>query len=497
MDDWPLLSLLVFSPIIGCVFVWVASGVTGAESALNTQKSALWFSVFSFFISLFIASRFDFSQAGSFQFQENIRWFEGLPVHYAIGIDGVSLALVLLTTLLTPIAILSEWKDGRRAKERMMAFLVLETVVLGAFVAQDLLLFYVFFEAALIPMFIIIGVWGGARRVYASFKFFLYTFFGSIFLLLAILYILFALKTASIVEISSLKTFSMGAQIILWLGFFASFAVKTPMWPFHTWLPDAHVEAPTSGSIILAGILLKLGGYGFYRLSLPFFPDASAFFAPMMLALSLLALIFGSLSAFAQTDIKKIIAYSSVAHMGFVTAGLFSGNERAVIGALTQMLSHGVVSAALFLCVDTVYERMKTREISKYGGIAHCMPRYAICLFILTMSSIGLPGTSGFAAEFLTLIGVFSYSPLWSAGLTLGMVLGAVYMLNFLRRVVWGGEPRFEVKLALTEIDSRELWILGVLTALTVIFGLYPAPAIDLLRAPVADVLARLAAGAL
>ena len=405
-----------------------------------------------------------------------------------MGVDGISALLVLLTTFLVPICILSSWEAvERRVKEYMIAFLLLETLMIGTFCALDLVLFYVFFEAVLIPMFLIIGIWGGPRRVYSAFKFFLYTLLGSVLMLAAMITIY---NTAGTTDIPTLLTTALGEdlQFWLWLAFFASFAVKMPMWPVHTWLPDAHVEAPTAGSVILAGVLLKMGGYGFLRFSIPMFPDASLYFMPMVFGLSIIAVIYTSLVALVQEDMKKMIAYSSVAHMGFVTAGLFTFNQQGFEGAIYQMLSHGIVSAALFLCVGVVYDRLHTRVIARYGGVVNVMPKYAFAFMIFMLASVGLPGTAGFVGEFLILLGAFKANTWVAALLATGMVLGAAYMLLLYRRVVFGALVKEDVK-AMLDMSPREIIIFAPLIIVVLWMGIYPIPFFDFMAAPVAELL--------
>src|SRR5215831_10856027 len=433
MSSWPILSLVTFLPLLGALFCLVVNGPKEAVDR-NCRSAALVTSVVTFLISILLWVRFDPTKAG-FQFEEKADWVPALNIGYHMGIDGISLFFVLLSTLLTPLCILSAWDAVRvRVKEYMIAFLVLETFMVGMFCSLDLALFYVFFEGVLIPMFLIIGVWGGPRRVYAAFKFFLYTLLGSVLMLLGIITIYFQVGSSDIPTAMSFA-FPKAMQTWLWLAFFASFAVKVPMWPVHTWLPDAHVEAPTAGSVILAGVLLKMGGYGFLRFSLPMFPLASHQLAPFIFTLSIVAIIYTSLVALAQEDMKKLIAYSSVAHMGFVTMGTFTMRMEGLQGAMVQMLSHGIVSSALFLCVGVVYDRLHTREIARYGGLVHNMPKYAFCFMVFTLASVGLPGTSGFVGEFLALLGAFeagqtSRASPWVAFLaTTGMILGAAYML--------------------------------------------------------------------
>ena len=401
-----------------------------------------------------------------------------------MGVDGISMLFVILTTFLMPITILASWESvEHRVKEYMIAFLVLETLMLGVFCALDMVLFYLFFEAGLIPMFLIIGVWGGKRRVYASFKFFLYTLLGSVLMLLAMMAMYWYAGTTDIPKLLATK-FPADMQWWLWLAFFASFAVKMPMWPVHTWLPDAHVEAPTGGSVILAAILLKMGGYGFLRFSLPMFPVASEHFAPLVFTLSIVAIIYTSLVALVQEDIKKLIAYSSVAHMGFVTMGIFTANQQGVDGAIFQMLSHGIVSAALFLCVGVVYDRMHTREISAYGGLVERMPKYAFAFMIFTMANVGLPGTSGFVGEFLTLLAAFKANTWVAIFATLGVILSAAYALYLYRRVIFGELTKASLK-GILDLSPREVAILAPLVILTIFYGVYPAPVLDVTAASV------------
>ena len=401
-----------------------------------------------------------------------------------MGVDGISMLFVILTTFLMPLCILASWEAIQdRVKEYMIAFLVLETLMLGVFCALDLALFYLFFEGGLIPMFLIIGVWGGKRRVYASFKFFLYTLLGSVLMLLAMMAMYWHAGTTDIPTLLTTK-FPVEMQWWLWIAFFASFAVKMPMWPVHTWLPDAHVEAPTAGSVILAGILLKMGGYGFLRFSLPMFPNASADFAPFIFSLSIIAIIYTSLVALVQEDMKKLIAYSSVAHMGFVTIGIFAASQQGVDGAIFQMLSHGLVSSALFLCVGVIYDRMHTREIAAYGGLADRMPKYAAAFMVFTMANVGLPGTSGFIGEFLTLLAAFKANT-WVAILaTTGIILSAAYALYLYRRIVFGALQKANLR-GILDLSPREIAIMAPLVLLTIFYGFYPAPVLDVTAASV------------
>jgi len=474
MNDlgFPILSLLTFLPLVG---VAIIMSVRGEEAVLasNARWTALWTSLGVFALSLVLWVRFDQSNPG-FQFTETAAWLPQLGLTYKMGVDGISVLFVLLSTALTPICILASWESiTSRVRDYMVAFLVLETMMIGTFCALDFLVFYMFFEGVLIPMYLIIGIWGGPRRVYAAFKFFLYTLAGSLLMLLAILAIWNATGTTDIVTLSH-TVFSPRMQTWLFLAFFASFAVKMPMWPVHTWLPDAHVEAPTGGSVILAGVLLKMGAYGFLRFSLPMLPNASAEFAPMIYALSIVAVIYTSLVALAQTDMKKLIAYSSVAHMGVVTIGIFTFNAQGLSGALFQMLSHGVVAGALFLCVGVVYDRIHTREIARYGGLADRMPAYALTFMLFTMASIGLPGTAGFTGEVLVLIGSFKIS-FWLALLgASGMILGAVYMLYLYRRVIFGALEKADLK-SILDLSPREIAIFAPLVVLTLWMGVYPS----------------------
>ncbi|KGF71303.1 NADH-quinone oxidoreductase chain 13 [Hoeflea sp. BAL378] len=481
MTDWPILSVVTFIPLICVLFLLPIKDDTEIGRR-NIRQVALLGTTATFIMSLLIWANFDAGDPG-FQMVETIE-LAGSGFSYAMGVDGISMLFVILTTFLMPLCILASWNSVQtRVREYMIAFLVLETLMIGVFCALDIVLFYVFFEAGLIPMFIIIGVWGGKRRVYASFKFFLYTLAGSVLMLLAIMAMYWDAGTTDI-RLLLAHDFPAGMQTWLWLAFFMSFAVKMPMWPVHTWLPDAHVEAPTAGSVILAGILLKLGGYGFLRFSLPMFPLASDYFAPFIFTLSVVAIIYTSLVALVQDDIKKLIAYSSVAHMGFVTMGIFAANQQGVQGAIFQMLSHGLVSGALFLCVGVVYDRMHTREISAYGGLVNNMPKYAVAFMIFTMANVGLPGTSGFVGEFLTLMGVFQVNTWVAAFAATGVILSAAYALWLYRRVVFGALEKESLK-AMLDLSNREKVILYPLIALTILFGVYPAPIFDVTAASV------------
>jgi NADH-quinone oxidoreductase subunit M len=477
MSSWPILSLIAFLPLVGVFFCLVVNGPKEAVDR-NCKSAALLTSVVTFLISLLLWARFDVTKVG-FQFEEKLDWVPALNIGYHMGIDGISLFFVLLSTLLTPICILSSWDAVRvRVKEYMIAFLVLETFMVGMFCALDLALFYVFFEGVLIPMFLIIGIWGGHRRVYAAFKFFLYTLLGSVLMLLAIITIYWQLGTTDIPTAMEKLNLPFIWQCWLFLAFFASFAVKVPMWPVHTWLPDAHVEAPTAGSVILAGVLLKMGGYGFLRLSIPLLPEATQYFAPMIFGLSVVAVIYTSLVALVQEDMKKLIAYSSVAHMGLVTIGAFILNMQSVQGSMFQMLSHGIVSAALFLCVGVVYDRMHTHEIAAFGGLVHRMPRYAFVFMFFTLASVGLPGLSGFVGEFLVLLGTFKVNT-WVAFLAAtGMILGVAYALWLYRKIIFGELTKESLK-AILDMNRREVVVFLPLVLLALWMGIYPGSFLD------------------
>ena len=488
-SSWPLLSVITFLPLSGVLFLMLVRG-TEANVATNAKLVALWVSGFTFFLSLFLYVGFDPDFVG-YQFEEQVEWILGAGISYHLGIDGISMPFILLSTFLVPLSILASWGSiTHRVRDYMMAFLVLETMMVGMFASLDMLMFYLFFEGVLIPMFLIIGIWGGAERVYAAFKFFLYTLLGSVLMLVCMLVMYQQSGTTDIPELAAFD-FAPTLQFWLFLGFFASFAVKVPMWPVHTWLPDAHVQAPTAGSMILAGVLLKMGGYGFLRFSLPMFPDASDLFAPMIFVLSVVAVIYTSLVALAQSDMKKLIAYSSVAHMGFVTIGIFSMNEQGIAGAMFQMISHGLVSAALFFCVGVVYDRLHTREISAYGGVVDAMPRYAAFFMFMMLASVGLPGTSGFVGEMLVLVGAWNRAN-WVAVLAAtGLVLGACYMLWLYRRVVFGRAEKREI-LELEALSSREFLIFVPLTVFVLWFGVYPSTLLDIIELAVNDMLGQI-----
>jgi NADH-quinone oxidoreductase subunit M len=483
-----LLSLVTFLPLFGAVLILVLARGEEATSSRNARWMALWTSLITFVLSLFIWGGFDNQQAG-FQFVEKAEWLPSVGISYHMGVDGISMWFVLLSTFLTPICILSSWEAiQKRAKEYMISFLILETMMVGMFCALDFIGFYMFFEAVLIPMFLIIGVWGGPRRVYAAFKFFLYTLLGSVLMLLAIIAIYFHTGTTDIAVLVRGTDIPLEWQYWLWLAFFASFAVKVPMWPVHTWLPDAHVEAPTAGSVILAGVLLKMGAYGFIRFSIPILPEASEFFTPLVYTLSVVAVIYTSLVALAQEDMKKLIAYSSVAHMGFVTIGIFSATPQGMEGALIQMLAHGLVSGALFLCVGVIYDRIHTREIARYGGLVHRMPAYALVFLVFTLASVGLPGTAGFVGEFLILLGVFQVNSVVALFAALGVILGAAYMLYLYRRVVFGKLTKDDLK-SILDLSPREIVIFVPLIILTIWMGVYPSTFLDPMHASVDNLL--------
>ncbi|HOO82550.1 MAG TPA: NADH-quinone oxidoreductase subunit M [Alphaproteobacteria bacterium] len=471
MVDFPLLSLMTFLPVAGVLIILMIRGDEGTVKQ-NARHMALYTSLFTLAFALFMYTRFDGSSA-EFQFVEQGGWLKPLGINYHVGVDGISVFFVLLSAFLTPVCILSAWDAVKvRVKEFMVAFLLLESFMIGTFIALDAVLFYVFFEGVLIPMFLIIGVWGGPRRVYSAYKFFLYTLLGSVLMLIGLL-ALYAQTGSTDIPTLMDNPVATHLQYWLWLAFFASFAVKMPMWPVHTWLPDAHVEAPTAGSVILAGVLLKMGGYGFLRFSLPMLPEASAYFADFVFALSVIAIIYTSLIALVQEDMKKLIAYSSVAHMGFVTIGIFSVTTQGIEGGIFQMLSHGLISGALFLCVGVVYDRMHTREIERYGGIVKNMPKYATVFMILMLGSVGLPGTSGFVGEFLVLLGAFQVSTLVAALAATGVIIGAAYMLILYRRVVFG--PRVnDDALSMPDLNWRELGLLVPIVLLVLWLGVFP-----------------------
>lgn len=470
-NELPMLSITIFFPLLGAFIILLLKGDEDKISQ-NSRMVTLWASIVTFALSVYLLIGFDFTKVG-YQFEEIRAWNPDWKITYHIGVDGISILFILLSTFLIPLCILSSWNTIQtRTREYMILFLVLETLLLGMFCALDLILFYVFFEAVLIPMFIIIGIWGGERRIYSAFKFFLYTLLGSLFMLLAIIFMYIEVGTTDLTAIS-LHDFSPSMQYWLWLAFFASFAVKVPMWPVHTWLPDAHVEAPTAGSVILAGVLLKMGGYGFLRFSLPLFPLASLEFSPFVMVLSVIAVIYTSLVALVQKDMKKLIAYSSIAHMGFVTLGIFAMTPQSVSGAIIQMLSHGLVAAALFLCVGVLYDRLHTRDIERYGGLVKIMPLFAFFFMIFTMASVGLPGTSGFVGEFLVIMGTFKVSPVFTTLAATGMVLGASYALWLYRRVIYGKLEHVDLK-SLIDLTVKERVTFTLLAGIVIWMGVYP-----------------------
>ncbi|MBF9024502.1 NADH-quinone oxidoreductase subunit M [Rhodobacterales bacterium HKCCD6035] len=486
MDN--LLSIVTFLPMVAALILALFLRGEDEAAQLGAKRLALAATTATFLISLAILVQFDANDTG-FQMVEEREWLFGLS--YKLGVDGISVLFVLLTTFLMPITIAACWGVEHRVKEYMIALLVLESLMIGVFVALDLVLFYLFFEAGLIPMFLIIGIWGGKNRIYAAFKFFLYTFLGSVLMLVAMVAMYIDAGTTDIPTLlthefsaAGISLFGWqiagGMQMLLWLAFFASFAVKMPMWPVHTWLPDAHVQAPTAGSVVLAAILLKMGGYGFLRFSLPMFPVASDIMAPLVLWMSVIAIIYTSLVAMVQEDMKKLIAYSSVAHMGYVTMGIFAANQQGVDGAIFQMVSHGFVSGALFLCVGVIYDRMHTREIDAYGGLVNRMPAYAAVFMLFTMANVGLPGTSGFVGEFLTLMGVFHVNTLIGLLAATGVILSAAYALWLYRRVVFGDLIKESLK-SITDMTAREKAIFAPLVVMTILLGVYPSLVTDII----------------
>lgn len=482
MTNYPLLSIVTFLPLVGVLFILL---IRGEEEKVGNAafNVAMLTSVANFLVSLFIWGGFQ-SGSAEFQFVEKANWMPQWNINYHMGVDGISMFFVILSTFLTPLCLLSaKGAIHKRMKEYMIAFLVLETMMVGMFSALDYVLFYVFFEGVLLPMFIIIGVWGGPRRVYAAYKLFLYTLLGSVLMLVALMAMYFVAGTTDIPTLMNTH-FDSDMQMWLWLALFASFAVKVPMWPVHTWLPDAHVEAPTAGSVILAGVLLKMGAYGFLRLSIPLLPEATAYFTPLIFTLSIVAVVYTSLVALVQEDMKKLIAYSSVAHMGFVTIGVFALNQQGVEGAIFQMLSHGVVSGALFLCVGVVYDRLHTREIARYGGLSDNMPKYAMIFMFFTMASVGLPGTAGFVGEFLVLTGAFQASSWVAFFAASGLILGAAYMLSLYRRICFGKLTRDDVK-AMLDVSPREIAIFVPIIVVTLWMGIYPSTFLEPMHASV------------
>ena len=482
---FPILSSLILLPLIGGLFI-LLSRSSDKSNYQSSKYVALFVSFANFFVSIYLWYIFD-PGTSDFQFVENRLWLEGF-INYKVGIDGISILFIVLTTLITPLCIISVNQSiNTKLKEFLIAILVMESLMIGVFCSLDLVIFYLFFEGGLIPMFLIIGIWGGARRVYSAFKFFLFTLLGSVLMLVAIISIYWITGTTDIVELNNLGV-DVKHQNLLWLAFFSSFAVKTPMWPFHTWLPDAHVEAPTAGSVLLAAILLKMAGYGFIRFSIGLFPIASENFVPLIYTLSLIAIVYTSLVALMQDDMKKLIAYSSVAHMGFVTLGIFTMTQQGLEGSIVQMISHGLVSAALFLCVGVVYDRMHSRLIITYGGLISVMPKYAILFMVFTLASVGLPGTSGFVGEFLILMGAFQKSFLVAAIASLGVILGAAYMLWLYKRVIFGELINKDL-LKMLDLNKSEIFILISLAIPVLFFGFYPEPLLNTIELSISNLI--------
>ena len=483
--NFPILSSLILLPTIGALFLFFSKSIN-SQNNITSKYVALFTTLVNFFISIYLWYVFDPSTA-EFQFIEERQWLKGF-VNYKVGVDGISILFIILTSIITPLCIISVNNTIKyRIKDFLIAILLLESLMIGVFCSLDLVIFYLFFEGGLIPMFLIIGIWGGERRVYSSLKFFLYTLLGSVLMLIAIISIYWIAGTTDIIELYKLGI-DPKYQNLLWLAFFSSFAVKTPMWPFHTWLPDAHVEAPTAGSVLLAAILLKMAGYGFIRFSLGLFPIASELFTPLIYVLSLIAIIYTSLVALMQDDMKKLIAYSSVAHMGFVTLGIFTITQQGIEGSIIQMISHGLVSAALFFCVGVIYERMQSRLIKAYGGLVSVMPKYAILFMVFTLGGVGLPGTSGFVGEFLILMGAFNDNFLVAVIASLGVIFAAAYMLWLYRRIFFGKLINKEL-LTINDLTNSEIFILSTLAFLTIFFGFYPEPLINTIEVSVTNLI--------
>ena len=470
--NFPILSAIIFIPLIGAFFIFVTKGIQ-KNVEKNSKYVAIFSSLTNFLLSIFLWYSFDTTTA-DFQFVEKKNWIEGF-INFQLGVDGISILFILLTTFIAPVCIFSAIHSIKfKIKEFLIAILVMETLMLGVFCSLDLVIFYLFFEGGLIPMFLIIGIWGGPKRVYSAFKFFLFTLLGSVLMLVAIISIYWITGTSDVIKLLDIRI-PTEYQYLLWLAFFSSFAVKLPMWPVHTWLPDAHVEAPTAGSVILAAILLKMAGYGFLRFSLGLFPVASDYFTPLIFTLSIVAIIYTSLVALMQEDMKKLIAYSSVAHMGFVTLGIFSLTKQGLEGSIIQMISHGLISAALFLCVGVVYDRFHSRMISSYGGLVNIMPKYSLVFIIFVLAALGLPGTSGFVGEFLVLVGVLQKNILVAILASLGVILAAAYMLWLYKRVIFGKIANSEIKI-MTDLNKTEIYIFSSLAFLILFFGVYPEP---------------------
>ena len=482
--NFPILSFLILLPTVGAIFIFFTKN--NKENNITIKYVALFTSLVNFFLSIYLWIIFDQSTS-NFQFVENRIWIEDF-INYKVGIDGISILFIILTTFITPLCIISVNNSVKnRLSEFLIAILIMESFMLGVFCSLDLIIFYLFFEAGLIPMFLIIGIWGGERRVYSAFKFFLYTLLGSVLMLVAIISIYWITGTTDVIKLYELGIDNK-YQNLLWLAFFSSFAVKTPMWPVHTWLPDAHVEAPTAGSVLLAAILLKMAGYGFIRFSLGLFPIASELFTPLIYIMSVIAIIFTSLIALMQEDMKKLIAYSSVAHMGFVTLGVFTIQQQGIEGSIIQMISHGLVSAALFLSVGVVYDRMHSRLIKTYGGIVSIVPKYSVLFMIFVLASLGLPGTSGFIGEFLILMGAFKDNFLVAVIASIGVILGAAYILWLYKRVVFGKLINPDLK-NMVDLNKSEIFILSSLALPILFFGFYPEPLINTIEVSISNLI--------